>query len=323
MLFMSCTGLTSVTIPNSVTRIGNNVFDGCVSLTSITIPDGVTEMGVRVFENCSGLRSVNIPNGVTEIGWRTFDGCSSLSSITIGTGLTKVGQDAFKGCYAIASVSLHCKEIDSWFCGLSSLNKVVIGNEVTKIGSNAFSGCGLTTVTIPSSVKEVGYRCFANNQHLKSASVPSSIKPGRKKIFEYCPNLKAVTVRTGKATRRSTDLAWFKDPTPPSTASASSSSSSSKPSIDPNSMSWPAPDYDTGWKYGKSDGYSRYDSKYVYWSGKFADIDREVKENGQVRRYRVYLDKVTSFKNYNDAEAAAYFYLMYGLKRTRGEGINY
>ena len=76
--FSGCSGLTSVTIPNSVTTIGYGAFEGCSGLTSVTIPNSVTSIGSCAFEGCSGLTSVTIPNSVTSIGDRAFSGCKSL-----------------------------------------------------------------------------------------------------------------------------------------------------------------------------------------------------------------------------------------------------
>ena len=61
-------GLTSVTIPNSVTSIGYQEFEDCISLTSVTIPNSVTSIGLDAFAFCSSLTSVTIPNSVTTIG---------------------------------------------------------------------------------------------------------------------------------------------------------------------------------------------------------------------------------------------------------------
>ena len=82
--FSYCSGLTSVSIPNSVTSIENSAFFGCSGLTSITIPNSVTSIGYDAFYNCSGLTSVTIPNSVTSIGEYAFDGCNALSSVIVG-----------------------------------------------------------------------------------------------------------------------------------------------------------------------------------------------------------------------------------------------
>ena len=84
--FYYCSGLTSVTIPNSVTSIGDRAFSACGSLTSVTIPNSVTRIGDDAFRNCSGLTSVTILNSVTSIGDWAFDNCSSLQSIIIPSG---------------------------------------------------------------------------------------------------------------------------------------------------------------------------------------------------------------------------------------------
>ena len=72
--FSGCNGLTSVTIPNSVTSIGGGAFQE-TGLTSVTIPISVTSIGDNAFEGCSGLTSVTIPNSVTSIGWGAFQNC--------------------------------------------------------------------------------------------------------------------------------------------------------------------------------------------------------------------------------------------------------
>ena len=93
--FSGCSGLTSVTIPDSVTSIGYEAFSGCSGLTNVTIGNGVTRIGEWAFSGCSGLTSVTIGNGVTSIEWRAFFGCCGLTSVTIPDSVTWVGQDVF------------------------------------------------------------------------------------------------------------------------------------------------------------------------------------------------------------------------------------
>ena len=75
--------LTSINIPNSVTKIGKSAFCGCEALTSINIPKAVTEIGAGAFSKCKALTSINIPDSVTEIGRWAFDGCVNLKEIIL------------------------------------------------------------------------------------------------------------------------------------------------------------------------------------------------------------------------------------------------
>ena len=113
--------MTSVTIPNSVTSIGDYTFYNCSSLTSVTIPNSVTSIGDWAFQGCSGLTSVTIPNSVTSIGNYIFSGCISLTSITIPNSVTSIGRAAFQSC--------------------SGLTSITIPNSVTDIFYEAFAQC--------------------------------------------------------------------------------------------------------------------------------------------------------------------------------------
>ena len=150
--FWGCSGLTSVTIPSSVTEIGPFAFSDCRSLTSVTIPSSITKIGSSTFSGCSGLTSVTIPSSVTKIGDNTFSDCRGLTSVTIPSSVTKIGDNTFSGC--------------------SGLTSVTIPSSVTEIGDNAFSGCsGLTSVTIPSSVTKIGDNAFSGCSGLTSVYV--------------------------------------------------------------------------------------------------------------------------------------------------------
>ena len=110
--FKDCNGLTSITIPNSVTSIGKWAFSGCSNLTSITIPNFVTGIGEGLFEGCFGLTSIAIPNSVTSIGDAAFKDCSGLTSITIGSGVLDIGL-AFTGCNNLESVTCLAEKVPS------------------------------------------------------------------------------------------------------------------------------------------------------------------------------------------------------------------
>ena len=134
--FTYCRGLRSITIPNSVTSIGEDAFLGCSGLTSITIPNSVTSIGEGAFEDCSGLTNINIPNSVTSIGEDAFKNCSGLTKINIPNSVTSIGMNAFLGC--------------------SGLTSIIIPNSVTSIGADAFKDCtNLANVTF---VTIIGWR---------------------------------------------------------------------------------------------------------------------------------------------------------------------
>ena len=196
--FYGCSGLNSVTIPNSVRSIGNSAFAGCSGLTSVTIPNTVTSIGNYAFSGCSGLSSVTIPNTVTSIGNYAFSGCSGLSSITIGNSVTNIGVGAFSGCndLAFAMIPNSVTAIgSSAFYGCSGLASVTISNSVTSIGELTFSGCSaLTTVTIPNSVTSIGDYAFQYCSSLTSVTIPNSVTNIGSYAFQRCSGLTSVTI---------------------------------------------------------------------------------------------------------------------------------
>jgi len=142
--FDSCSLLTSVTIPSSVTSIEGAAFTYCDGLKSVTIPVGVTSIGNGAFSYCSGLMSVAIPVGVTTIGVETFYACSGLESVKIPSSVTSIGNTAFGECSTLASVTIPAGVISigaSAFQGCRGLTRVVIAPSVTSIGDSAFASC--------------------------------------------------------------------------------------------------------------------------------------------------------------------------------------
>ena len=230
--FYKCSGLTSVTIPNSVTSIGISAFYNCSGLTSVTIGNSVTSIGNSAFSNCSGLisiivdesnpsfssiegilynndattliycpitkKTVTIPNSVTSIDYSAFYGCSGLTSVTIPNSVTSIGERAFSGCSGLTSVTIgnSVTSIGYYaFSGCYGLTSVTIPNSVTSIGKYAFSGCsGLTSVTIPNSVTSIGERAFSGCSGLTSVTIGNSVTSIGYYAFSGCYGLTSVTI---------------------------------------------------------------------------------------------------------------------------------
>ena len=90
--------------------IGNDAFLGCTGLTSITIPNSVTNIGRYAFYNCTGLTNIEIPNSVTSIGWRAFSGCSNLETLYISNTIESIGDYAFAECNNIFDIKIGSKK---------------------------------------------------------------------------------------------------------------------------------------------------------------------------------------------------------------------
>jgi hypothetical protein len=110
--FNDCSGLTRVTLPNSITSILDYAFNGCSGLTSVTIPYAVTSIGNCAFRGCSTLTSVSIPDSVRSIGESAFENCSGLTSITIGKNVRNIGPLVLKGCTNLTNVLWKAPYID-------------------------------------------------------------------------------------------------------------------------------------------------------------------------------------------------------------------
>lgn len=172
-------GLKSVSIPNSVTTIGNSAFYECKNLKSVSMPDSVTQIGSNAFRLCSSLTNVTIPKGVTSISSKAFSGCENLTCVSIPEGVTTIGVGSFQNCSSLTKTTLpnSLKEIASEaFSNCQKLTNVSIPEGVTSIGYGAFYGClSLNHITIPDGVTEIGKIAFYDCPNLKNVSIPSSV----------------------------------------------------------------------------------------------------------------------------------------------------
>lgn len=103
-MFGECEGLTNITIPDSVTIIGDNAFYRCFALKSITIPESVTEIGDLAFYR-SGLENIVISDSVTKIGERAFYQ-SNITEVTIGKSVSSIGANAFNDCVNLKNITI-------------------------------------------------------------------------------------------------------------------------------------------------------------------------------------------------------------------------
>ena len=139
--------INNIVIPNTVTNIDTNAFEGCSNLQSVTLSTNLIAIGSSAFKGCASLESISIPNSVTHIDSSAFEGCSNLQSVTLSTNLIAIGSSAFKGCGSLGSITIPSSVQyidDEAFKNCSSLSSVIVNRRITSttnLGENAFDGC--------------------------------------------------------------------------------------------------------------------------------------------------------------------------------------
>ena len=178
----------AVTLPASVTSIGNFAFLSCTSLASVTIPEGVTSIGSQAFYGCSSLASVTIPASLTSIGSMAFSGCVNLVFTVNGSGSYST----------LESGKMLIKNGNELAAYPSASGAVTLPVSVTSIGNSAFSSCSsLTSVTILGSVTSIGNFAFISCSSLASVIIPGSVTSIETQAFYGCSSLASVTFAAG------------------------------------------------------------------------------------------------------------------------------
>ena len=158
-----CKKLTSVTIPNGVTEIGNYAFYSIDNLQTINIPNSVKTIRYDAFSHCVNLKNINLPNSLTKIEFCAFDGCKDLTVVTIPESVVSIGDMTFRDCY-------NLKEFKGKFAVDNGRCLVVDGKLV------AFAiGCGVTEYTIPDVVSIIGLWSMAECETLVNLTIPNSV----------------------------------------------------------------------------------------------------------------------------------------------------
>ena len=189
----SNTGLTTVTLPNSLTYLGSSAFSSCKDLASISIGTGITEIPYNCFSGCNALTSVDLPEHVTSIGGSAYSYCDGLVSITLPSSIQAVGASAFANC--------------------SNLEEVVIPDNVTTLGTGAFKNDSkLKHVQIGKGVATLEKDLFNSCESLSSVELSEGLTAVKKFVFQYCSSLKTVTFpSTLKTLSNSTSFGWSPD----------------------------------------------------------------------------------------------------------------
>jgi hypothetical protein len=205
-------GLISVTIPSSITNIGQSAFQGCDGLTNLMIPGSVSGIGYYAFYGCSGLTEITLNDGVTTIADGAFEMCSDLTEVTIPGSVASIGYGAFSGCTSLIGISVAAQ--NSFYSSTNGVlfdknqtalveypgglvGSYIIPASVVSIGDNAFASCyRLTSVTIPGNVTNVGVSAFDYCSSLSSVTIPASVTSIGENAFFAC-GLSSVTISGG------------------------------------------------------------------------------------------------------------------------------
>ena len=215
--FSTCTSLTSIEIPNSVTSIGDYAFEYCDSLTGIVIPDSVTSIGYGAFYGCYKLAEVvnksthiTVEKGSSSNGYVGYYALAVYNSGDTFTG-TKLSNDkgyiiytegnekilvGYNGQETNLVLPNYITQIKNYaFSGHTSLTSIEIPDSITSIGSSAFSGCdSLTSIEIPDSVTSIGNYAFNSCDSLTNVTIGDSVTSIGISAFAGCTSLTSIVI---------------------------------------------------------------------------------------------------------------------------------
>jgi hypothetical protein len=194
------TGVSSVSIPSSVTNIGASAFEWCGELTNVVMTNGLGSIGDYAFHACTNLAHVAIPGGVTAIGNYAFWECYNLSNVVLSYGISSLGDYSFSDCTRLKNIDIpgSITNIGNYIFAGSGLANTTIPGNVSSIGDNAFYGCGnLVNVVISNGVVNLGNYAFGDCTNLTDTAIPGSVVNIGVGAFWECYRLNYITIPSG------------------------------------------------------------------------------------------------------------------------------
>ena len=191
--------LQTVIIPSSVNKIGDGAFSNCTNLTDVQIAEGLVSIGSQAFEK-TALNAIVIPDGIGALGYDAFRDCANLVSVTIGEGLVSIKSGTFSGCEKLSNISLpnSLRSIGSGaFYKCISLTQISLNENVNEISNDAFSNCGLTSMVIPAGVTNIPQAVFFLCKDLETLYIPKGISTFDMFSLYGCEKLATIVVEEG------------------------------------------------------------------------------------------------------------------------------
>lgn len=231
--FSGCKSLSKITLPKQITAIGESAFRGCTALTGFTVPSGVTKLEGSTFLECTALKSVTLPKNLETIGASCFRKCTALMSVAIPESVRAIenGAFAYAGCLEVKN---QLQIVDSWVVGLGELPKLnengnpeepalvtmtsctipegirgITNNLLTNhkeltslslpaslayINANAFSGTGISSLTLPQGMRELGDSAFKFCISLNRLAIENGLETIGDEAFSNCNRLPSLTL---------------------------------------------------------------------------------------------------------------------------------